>query len=63
MSAVVSDASVLICLGATQQLYLLRDFYQKILVPDAVWREVTGAAASRAGAKESLHLQQAGEAP
>jgi len=53
MPVVVSDASVLICLGAARQLHLLRDFYQEIIVPDAVWREVTVAVASRAGAKET----------
>ena len=47
MPAVVSDASVLICLGALGQLHLLRTFYQEILVPEAVWKEVTLAAISR----------------
>jgi len=60
MSTIISDASVLICLGAAQQLHLLREFYQEIIVPDAVWREVTGAAVSRAGAKESLQARQQG---
>ena len=60
MSAIISDASVLICLGAAQQLHLLREFYQEIIVPDAVWREVTAATAARAGAKESLQARQQG---
>jgi uncharacterized protein len=58
MPVVISDASVLICLGAIQQLHLLRDFYQEIVVPDAVWTEVTVAAASRAGAKEAIQARQ-----
>jgi predicted nucleic acid-binding protein len=47
MPAVVSDASVLICLGALGRLHLLRIFYQEILVPEAVWQEVTVAAIGR----------------
>jgi uncharacterized protein len=60
MPAVVSDASVLICLGALRQLQLLRDFYREILVPDAVWREVTITAASRPGAHETIQAGQQG---
>jgi predicted nucleic acid-binding protein len=60
MSAIISDASVLICLGAARQLHLLREFYQEIMVPDAVWREVTAAGGSRAGANESLQARQQG---
>ena len=52
MAAVVSDASVLISLGAVQQLHLLRDFYQEVIVPDAVWREVTAGASALPGANE-----------
>ena len=50
MPAVVSDASILICLGATQQLHLLQELYQIIMIPDAVWREVTAASGSLPGA-------------
>lgn len=60
MPAVVSDASVLICLGALRQLQLLRDFYQEILVPDAVWQEVTITAATRPGARETIQANQQG---
>jgi hypothetical protein len=60
MAAVVSDASVLICLGAAGQIHLLRDFYQEVVVPDAVWREVTVAAASLPGAKEAALANQEG---
>ena len=36
MPVVISDASVLISLGAVRQLHLLRDFYLEVVVPDAV---------------------------
>jgi hypothetical protein len=60
MPVVVSDASVLICLGALRQLQLLQDFYREILVPDAVWQEVTVAAATRPGAPEAIQASQQG---
>jgi len=60
MAAVVSDASVLICLGAAGQVHLLRDFYLEVIVPDAVWREVTVAAASLPGAKAAVQANQEG---
>jgi len=60
MPAVVSDASVLICLGAIQQLQLLKDFYEEVFVPNAVWREVTAATGPRAGASETLQAYQQG---
>ncbi len=60
MPVVVSDASVLICLGAVRQLQLLRQFHQEIIVPNAVWQEVTVAAASRPGAPEAVQASQEG---
>ena len=60
MPAVVSDASVLICLGALRHLQLLRDLYGEIVVPDAVWREVTVVAATRPGAQETIQASQQG---
>jgi uncharacterized protein len=60
MPAVVSDASVLICLGAVQQLQLLKEFYGEVFVPTAVWREVTAAAGPRAGVSETLLANQQG---
>ena len=50
----------MICLGAVQQLQLLKEFYGEVFVPDAVWREVTAAAGPRAGAKETLQACQQG---
>lgn len=60
MPAVVSDASVLICLGAVGQIYLLKDFFQDVFVPDAVWQEVTVGAAMRAGARETVQARHDG---
>jgi len=47
MPAVISDASVLISLGAVGQLKLLREFYTEVFVPPAVWAEVTCACAGQ----------------
>ena len=52
MPTVISDASVLICLGAVGQFQLLREFYSEVLVPPAVWAEVTDAG-MRLGAAEA----------
>ena len=41
MGVVVSDASPLICLSGLRQLDLLRLLYGSVLVPEAVWQEVT----------------------
>jgi len=60
MPAVVSDASVLICLGAIQQLQLLKEFYEEVFVPNAVWREVTTATGPRPGASETRHAFEQG---
>lgn len=41
MAVVVSDTSPLICLAAILQFNLLRVLYGEVLVPDAVWQEIT----------------------
>jgi predicted nucleic acid-binding protein len=41
MPVVVSDASPLICLSAIGQFDLLRKLYGEVVVPTAVWREIT----------------------
>lgn len=51
MPTVISDASVLIDLGAVGLIELLREFYGEVFVPPAVWREVT-IAGLRPGAAE-----------
>ena len=43
MAVVISDASPLICLSALRQLDLLRLLYGSVLVPQAVWQEVSRA--------------------
>ena len=50
---VVADSSPLIALARIDQLELLPALYQRVTVPEAVWREVTrGASEHRAGAAE-----------
>ena len=43
-----------------RRLHLLHEFYQTIIVPQAVWQEVTAAAGSLPGAKEALEASQEG---
>jgi predicted nucleic acid-binding protein len=59
MPTVISDASVLIGLGAAGRIELLREFYGEVLVPPAVWAEVTSAG-TRPGAEEARSARQAG---
>jgi hypothetical protein len=59
MPTVISDASVLICLGAAGQIELLREFYTEVLVPPAVWAEVTSAG-TRPGAAEAQAAKAGG---
>ena len=59
MPTVISDASVLICFGAAGQIELLREFYREVLVPPAVWAEVT-TAGTRPGTEEARAAKQDG---
>jgi predicted nucleic acid-binding protein len=51
---VVTNSGPLIALASVGQLDLLSALYTTILVPEAVWREVTEAGAGRPGARELL---------
>ena len=52
MSNAVCDSSPLIHLAAIGRLSLLRDYYNSITIPPAVWREVVDQGGDREGAKE-----------
>jgi predicted nucleic acid-binding protein len=48
---VVSDSTVLIGLAKIEKIYLLRDIFGKIYIPEAVFKEVAEAGKRRPGAK------------
>ena len=50
---VVSDAGPLIYLGAVGHLDLLRLMFGRVLVPEAVWREVVDMGEGRPGSRET----------
>ena len=50
MAVVVSDTSPLICLAAIRHFNLLRLLYGEVLIPEAVWQEITRAPAFAAAA-------------
>jgi predicted nucleic acid-binding protein len=54
---VVSDASPLISLAVIGHLELLKDLYQQVLIPDAVYQELTGNDAELPGAAEVQTLE------
>lgn len=60
MDLVVSDTSTLIHLAAIGRLALLKTYYQRIIIPPAVWREVVEHGKARAGAIEVRQAHQAG---
>ncbi|MEE8391256.1 MAG: DUF3368 domain-containing protein [Anaerolineae bacterium] len=60
MGLVVSDSSTLIHLAAIDRLTLLQEFFERIVVPPAVWREVVEQGGGRAGAAEVEQARQAG---
>jgi len=43
MAVVISDSSPLICLAAIRHFSLLRLLYSDVLIPEAVWQEITRA--------------------
>ena len=60
MGLVVSDSSTLIHLAAIDRLALLNEFFERIVVPPAVWREVVEQGEGRYGAAEVEQARQAG---
>jgi predicted nucleic acid-binding protein len=56
MLAVVSDSSPLVYLSKLEQFHLLREIYDAVLIPPAVWREVAGGGE---GLAESHNLKSA----
>ena len=51
-AAVVSDSSPLIYLSQIRRLYLLREFFKEILIPQAVYYEVVVEGVGRPGSRE-----------
>lgn len=49
---IVSDASPLVTLARIGRLELLPALYGRVIVPEAVWREVTASAPEKAGAAD-----------
>jgi predicted nucleic acid-binding protein len=49
---VVANSSVLISLGAIQQLTLLRQRFSEVLIPQAVWQEIVIEGKGQPGAQE-----------
>jgi len=60
MALVVSDSSTLIHLAGIGRLGLLKEFYERITVPPAVWREVVEQGRGRTGVSEVEQARQAG---
>lgn len=52
MPRAISDASTLIHLAGIGRFELLKAFYERIIIPPAVWREVVEEGRGRAGASE-----------
>ncbi len=52
MPAAVSDSSTLIHLVLLSRLDLLREFYDEVIIPPAVWHEVVEQGHGRPGARE-----------
>jgi hypothetical protein len=54
---VVSDASPLIGLAMTGHLELLKHLYERVIIPEAVYQELTGSDAELPGASEVRTLE------
>ena len=60
MPGAVSDASTLIHLALLGRLELMREFYDEVLIPPAVWKEVVEQGHGRAGAREVEEAARSG---
>ncbi len=60
MDLVISDASTLIHLAKINRLALLKEFFECLTIPPAVWREVVEQGKGRAGVHEIKRAHQAG---
>ena len=60
MPEAISDSSTLIHLAGIGRLELLKEFYGKIFITPAVWKEVVVEGQSRAGASEVNEANNAG---
>src|SRR5687768_9361270 len=60
MPVVISDASPLVHLSAIERFDLLKQLYPVLLIPPAVWAEVTVAGQGRPGAAEVLAAVEIG---
>lgn len=61
MPKAVSDSSTLIHSAGIGRLNLLMEFYEKILIPPAVWKEVVEEGRSRPGAREVEEGRRSGQ--
>ena len=60
MGLVISNSSTLIHLSSIGRLELLREFFGKIVIPQAVWEEVVAEGRGRAGAEEVRRARSEG---
>ena len=60
MQEAISDSSTLIHLAGIGRLELLKDFYGKILITPAVWKEVVEEGKGRPGASEVKEANSSG---
>lgn len=60
MQEAVSDSSTLIHLAGIGRLGLLKEFYEKILIAPAVWKEVVEEGAEMPGAREVKEAHESG---
>ena len=60
MPRAVSDSSTLIHLASVGHMRLLRELYDEVVIPPAVWNEVVEEGQGRAGAREVVDATRSG---